>query len=104
MNPKRYAVVKIGNTNEIGLRMVVARGAGLAYVQRSKETEWHGDFDDECQVYWCEDEGSQTQLMADLTRRFPDNSYAKMTTTEVVYVPRAEPQRARFTDAGLVPA
>ena len=104
MTPHRYAVVKIGRMSETVIRMSHYRGNGIAYHQHGDETTWHGDLTDDCQVYWCDDVGTQDQLLHTLSQLFPDNSYAKVTTTDVVYVPRGEPQRARFTEAGLVPA
>lgn len=103
MNPHRYAVVKIGRQQATHIRMAL-RGDGQVWQQMSDESHWIGEITDDSDVYWVNDINTQRQLLATLQQMYPDNSYALMETTEVVWIPRGEAQRARFTDAGLVPA
>jgi hypothetical protein len=63
-----------------------------------------GDYNQHAFVHWAESEAAADSILSTLIDRFPHNSYAKMQTREVAMVSKAPPQRAIYTEEGLIPA
>ena len=105
--PYPWAVVLIGNQTRI-TTVRVRSGEGdvvddHVLQQSGNDCTFTGDWNEDCQVYWCSYESTAKETVNRLLELFPHNSYAIMHAEEVYFKPVVPAQRARFTKEGLMP-
>ena len=104
MNPHPYAVIKIGaRQNNLMFRSLTDRRDYLTTLQCHSDCEWIGDFSEDGQIYWCDNEQSAEQTAVQLTRLYPNNNYAVVKTTVVFHRPPGELTRSVYNEQGFFP-
>lgn len=102
--PRRYGVLKLDYDTRVTMRDDDTRQMFHAYIAQSDEYRYNGEFSEDTAVIYADTEPQALTIAAQLSQRFPRNSYAVFNVSTVFYVPDSPAVKAKFSDKGLLPA
>ena len=102
--PRRFAVLRLDSTNAVQFRNPISRNVSVCHIANTEKCPYIGELTEDVSVVWCDSEAEAQGLIEYLVVNYPRNSYALTQVQSVYYIPDVPPVRAKFSDAGLLPA